>query len=90
MLALLIDIILIYNIYYIWKPDAIYMNKYIRAGIEAIILITLFFYTQQSRFLALVSNKDILKANMEVANNSEDVGTLQALKALDSIEVKTE
>ena len=45
---------------------------------------------QQSRFLALVSNKDILKANMEVANNSEDVGTLQALKALDSIEVKTE
>ena len=45
---------------------------------------------QQSRFLALVSNKDILKANMEVANNSEDVGTIQALKALDSIEVKTE
>jgi len=27
---------------------------------------------------------------MEVANNSEDVGTLQALKALDSIEAKTE
>lgn len=45
---------------------------------------------QQSRFLALVSNKDILKANMEVANNSEDVGTLQALKVLDSIEAKTE
>jgi len=40
--------------------------------------------------LALVSNADLLKANMEVAANSEDTGTLQALKALDSIETKTE
>jgi len=43
---------------------------------------------QQSRFLALVSNGDLLKENMEVAENSEDVGTLQALKAMDSIESK--
>ena len=43
---------------------------------------------QQSRFLALVSNADLLKANMDVAANSEDTGTLQALKALDSIESK--
>ena len=45
---------------------------------------------QQSRFLALVSNVDLLKSNMDVAMNSEDTGTLQALKALDSIESKTE
>lgn len=43
---------------------------------------------QQSRFLALVSNIDLLRANMDVAENSEDVGTLQALKALDSLESK--
>ena len=45
---------------------------------------------QQSRFLALVSNVDLLKSNLDVAMNSEDTGTLQALKALDSIESKTE
>jgi TP901 family phage tail tape measure protein len=45
---------------------------------------------QQSRFLALVSNGDLLKANLNYAENSEDTGTLQALKALDSIESKTE
>ena len=43
---------------------------------------------QQSRFLALVSNPELLKANIDYAENSEDVGTLQALKALDSIESK--
>ena len=43
---------------------------------------------QQSRFLALVSNKDLLQANLRVAEESEDTGTLQALKALDSIESK--
>lgn len=43
---------------------------------------------QQSRFLALVSNGDLLKENMETAANSEDTGTIQALKALDSIESK--
>ena len=45
---------------------------------------------QQSRFLALVSNVDLLKSNLDVAMNSEDTGTLQALKALDSIESKIE
>ena len=45
---------------------------------------------QQSRFLALVSNVDLLKANMGYAKESEDTGTIQALKALDSIEAKTE
>ena len=43
---------------------------------------------QQSRFLALVSNYDLLKANQNVAAESEDTGTLQALKALDSLESK--
>lgn len=43
---------------------------------------------QQSRFLALVSNVDLLKENIENAQNSEDVGTLQALEALDSLESK--
>ena len=43
---------------------------------------------QQSRFLALVSNGDLLRQNLQVAENSEDVGTTQALKALDSIETK--
>ena len=45
---------------------------------------------QQSRFLALVSNVDTLKANMDVAENSEDTGTVQAIKSLDSIESKME
>lgn len=45
---------------------------------------------QQSRFLALVSNKDLLKSNLEYAKNSENVGTLQAIKALDSLESKIE
>ena len=45
---------------------------------------------QQSRFLALVSNVDLLKSNLNYAENAEDTGTLQALKALDSIESKTE
>ena len=43
---------------------------------------------QQSRFLALVSNGDLLKENIETAQNSEDIGTIQALKAMDSIESK--
>lgn len=43
---------------------------------------------QQSRFLALVSNPDQIKENLEVAESSEDTGTLQALKALDSLETK--
>ena len=45
---------------------------------------------QQSRFLALVSNPELLKANLSYAENSEDTGQLQALKALDSIESKIE
>ena len=45
---------------------------------------------QQSRFLALVSNVDLLKQNISVAEDSEDTGTLQALKALDSVESKLE
>ena len=45
---------------------------------------------QQSRFLALVSNPELLRSNLKYAENSEDTGTLQALKALDSIESKTE
>ena len=43
---------------------------------------------QQSRFLALVSNVELLKQNLANAENSEDVGTLQALKSLDSLESK--
>ena len=43
---------------------------------------------QQSRFLALVGNVDLLRQNIANAENSEDVGTLQALKALDSLESK--
>lgn len=43
---------------------------------------------QQSRFLALVSNVDLLRQNITNAENSEDVGTLQALKAMDSLESK--
>lgn len=45
---------------------------------------------QQSRFLALISNKDLLAENISVAENSADVGTAQALKALDSLESKIE
>ena len=45
---------------------------------------------QQSRFLALVSNKDLLSANIKYAEESEETGTLQALKALDSVESKIE
>jgi len=40
--------------------------------------------------LALVSNKDLLAENIAVAENSEDTGTVQALKALDSLESKIE
>ncbi len=43
---------------------------------------------QQSRFLALVSNIELLKENLTNAENSEDIGTLQALKAMDSLESK--
>ena len=43
---------------------------------------------QQSRFLALVGNVDLLRQNIANAENSEDVGTLQALKAMDSLESK--
>ena len=45
---------------------------------------------QQSRFLALVSNVDLLKENIATAENSEDTGTLQALKSMDSLETKIE
>ena len=45
---------------------------------------------QQSRFLALVSNKDLLQANLQTAQSSEDAGTLQVLKTLDSLETKIE
>lgn len=45
---------------------------------------------QQSRFLALVSNVDLLKSNLNYALDSENVGDVQALKALDSIESRTE
>ena len=45
---------------------------------------------QQSRFLALVSNEDLLRENLDVAENSEDTGTVQALESLDSIESKLE
>lgn len=43
---------------------------------------------QQSRFLALVSNVDLIKENLSNALNSEDIGTLQALETLDSLESK--
>lgn len=45
---------------------------------------------QQSRFLALISNSELLKQNLKYAEDSEDVGDIQALKALDSIETKLE
>ena len=43
---------------------------------------------QQSRFLALISNVDLLKENIKNAEDSEDIGTLQYLKALDSLDSK--
>lgn len=43
---------------------------------------------QQSRFLALVSNADLLKENIENAMNSEGVGDLQAAETLDMITSK--
>ena len=45
---------------------------------------------QQSRFLALVSNKDLLKANLGYAQDSEGTGDVQAEKTLDSITSKLE
>lgn len=42
----------------------------------------------QSRFLALISNGDELRKNIEIAENSDDTGTLQALESLDSLESK--
>ena len=45
---------------------------------------------QQSRFLALVSNGELLRKNLSYAENSEDTGSLQAIKALDSIDTKLE
>ena len=43
---------------------------------------------QQSRFLALVSNGDLLRKNLQVAETSEGTGTEQVLTTLESIEVK--
>lgn len=43
---------------------------------------------QQSRFLALVGNYDLLKKSMDIAANSEDEGALQMLKTMDSMETK--
>ena len=45
---------------------------------------------QQSRFLALVSNKDLLKSNLNYAQESEGTGDTQAEKTLDSISSKLE
>ena len=45
---------------------------------------------QQSRFLALVSNVEEYKRALELANNSDDVGELQVLKTLDSVDAKIE
>lgn len=45
---------------------------------------------QQSRFLALVSNYDRLVEIIDAAENSEDAGTVQALKTMDSIASKWE
>ena len=38
----------------------------------------------------ILTNADLLRQNLDVAENSEDTGTLQALKSLDSIESKLE
>ena len=43
---------------------------------------------QQSRFLALVGNYDLLKQTTEDAYNSEDQGLLQMLKTMDSLDTK--
>lgn len=43
---------------------------------------------QQSRFLALMQNYDRYKELQDEAMNSEDAGTLQYLKTLDSVETK--
>lgn len=43
---------------------------------------------QQSRFLALVSNKDLLNRSLKTAQDSEGAGDLQTLKTLDSLETK--
>ena len=43
---------------------------------------------QQSRFLALVGNYDLLKKSMDIAADSEDEGALQMLKTMDSMETK--
>lgn len=43
---------------------------------------------QQSRFLALVSNEELLKKSLKTAQNSEGAGDLQTLKTLDSLETK--
>lgn len=43
---------------------------------------------QQSRFLALVSNKDLLNKSLKTAQDSEGAGELQTLKTLDSLETK--
>lgn len=43
---------------------------------------------QQSRFLALVGNYDLLKESMDITANSEDEGALQMLKTMDSMETK--
>ena len=51
-------------------------------------VITNIFISQQSRFLALVSNYSRLAELTEEAANSQDAGTLQYLKTLDSIESK--
>ena len=45
---------------------------------------------QQSRFLALVSNVEEYKRALDLANNSDDVGELQVLKTLDSVDAKIE
>ena len=42
----------------------------------------------QSRFLALVSNGDLLRRNIETATAAEGTGTVQMLKTLDSLESK--
>jgi TP901 family phage tail tape measure protein len=43
---------------------------------------------QQSRFLALIGNEKLLKANLGYAEDSEGVGDLQVSKALDGIEAR--
>lgn len=59
-----------------------------RLFITSPILETDLVYTQQSRFLALVSNYEEYSKALETAANAEDTGTLQTLKSLDSISAK--